>query len=262
MKRSTVVVMVVALVLGAAAGCQDDEHFPPGEGGGPSGGGGSNQNDAGGGGSIDGGTGDAGTGDAGATLAGELCDVIDLRRPEFCSDVNLSGIEVRVLGEDASDLTNADGRFSLDVEPEADVLLEISSTDETTRLGLTRFDMWSQGGLRVPRVERDVWIQLIEGSIGTTDPEDLAAIALYVRDLDGIAVPNVAVDLPDGAGSLVYYDAGAADEWSLLGTTGDYGAALIVQVPVADGTVVVMVGKVPIDIPVAEGRLTWARVRV
>ena len=255
-----VMVVVVAMVLWAAAGCQDDEHFPPGEGGGAGGGGGSGQIDAG---TADAGTADAAGGDAGAQLAGELCDVVDLRRPEFCSDVNLSGIEVRLLDEDVTDQTNADGRFSLDVEPEPDLLLQVRSENETTRLAVVRVDMWDQGGLRVPHVDKDVWDQLIEGSIGTNEPTGTASIALYVvSDLDGLPVPDVVVEVADSGGALVYYDGGSPDEWIMLGDTGALGAALIVQVPVADSAVVVMVGTVPIDIPVEPDHLTWARVEV
>jgi hypothetical protein len=260
MKRSTVVV-VVALVLGAAAGCQDDEHFPPGEGGGPSGGGGSNQNDAGGGGSIDAGTGDAGTGDAGATLAGELCDVSDdVRAPLACPDVNLSDIEVRAVGSGANDETDADGDFTLSGDVEDADLLSIGTVDGDTRLSLAPVADWDLASLRVPRVDTADWNQLI-ATIGTNEPDGSASIALYVVNVEN-GLPAAGVAVSTVSDTVIFYDAGAADEWEPLGGTGLFGAALILSVPADVDSVQVTVNDVDFPIPVRPDHLTWARLRV
>lgn len=258
MKRSTVVAMVAVLVLWAAAGCEDDEHFPPGEGGGPSGGGGSGQNDAGGGGA------DAGGADAGPTLTGELCDVgDDVRRPLVCpTGVDLSQIEVRAADPQANDLTDGNGDFSLSGTFDGSELLSVGREQDNTRLALVRVSDWDLGALRIPRVDQDDWDQLIQDAIGTNEQTGTASIALYVVNLDGIPVPDIVVDVSDAGGALVYYDGGSPDEWIMLGDTGPLGAALILQVPVADGEVVLMVGTDPFEIPVAEDHLTWARVEV
>ncbi len=257
MRRSTVVVAV--MVLWAAAGCQDDEHFPPGEGGGPSGGGGSGQND-GGGGAADAGPADASTVDAGAQLAGELCDVVDVRDPLDCpTNVNLSGIEVRALGSAATDLTDADGNFTLSGKFDTDLRLSVGSKGDGTRLALVPVADWNLGGVRAPRVDQDLWNQLI-AAIGTNEPDGSASIALYVLDVvDGQPVIGAVVSTVSD--TLIFYDDGAATEWNPIGGTGELGAALILSVP-PEGTAEVTVDGVPFEVPVEPDHLTWARVEV
>ncbi len=206
MKRSTVVV-VVAMFLWAATGCEDDEHFPPGEGGGPSGGGGSGQNDAGGGG-ADAGTSDANTGDAGPTLAGELCDVTDVRDPLACPNVDLNGIEVRAVDTSATDETDAQGNFRLSGEFDSDLLLSVGSKDDSTRLALVPVADWSPGGLRVPRVDLDIWDDLL-GNLSTNEPDGTASIALYVvAQLDGLPVVGAVVSTVSD--TVIFYDDGSS----------------------------------------------------
>ncbi len=257
MKRSTVVVMVVVLVLGAAAGCKDDEHFPPGEGGGPSGGGGSGQ--------IDGGPADAGpdasTGDGGATLAGELCDVSDdVRAPLACPNVDLSDIEVRAVGSGATDDTDADGDFRLTGDVEDADLLSIGTVNGSTRLSLAPVADWDLASLRVPRVDTDDWNQLI-ATIGTSEPDGSASIALYVVNVEN-GLPAVDAAVSTVSDTLIFYDAGAATEWDPLGGTGVFGAALILSVPADVDTVQITVNDIDFPIPVRPDHLTWARVRV
>ena len=259
MKRSTVVVMVAVLVLGAAAGCQDDEHFPPGGGGGPSGGGGSSQ--------IDGGVGtdagpDAGSGDAGATLAGELCDVTDVREPLSCSTgVGLAGIEVRAVGTDATDETNDAGEFRLGGDFPDDQLLTIGSLEDATRLALVPVRDWSLAEVRPPRVADDVWDDLI-GLLDSDDPDDRAAIALYVISAESEGQPAIGATVSAVTGTVIFYDDASLVGWSPSGATGTAGAALILSVPADQDTVEVTVDGNLFEIAVEPDHLTWARVRV
>lgn len=251
--------MVVAvLVLGAATGCEDDEHFPPGEGGGPSGGGGSGQND-GGGGAADAGTSDASTVDGGAALAGELCDVTDVRSPLGCANVDLTGIEVRAVGSDATDLTNAQGDFTLSGEFETDQLLSVGRDEDSTRLSLVRVEDWDLVTLRIPRVDGDAWNELL-GNIGTNEEPGTASIALFVvAQLDGLPVPGAQVSAISG--TVIFYDDDSVTGWTPTGATGLFGAALILSVP-AEDSAAVTVNDIDFVIPLQADHLTFARIRV
>jgi hypothetical protein len=259
MKSSTVVGVVAVLVLWAAAGCGEDEHFPPGEGGGPSGGGGSTQSDAG---PPDAGP-DASSGDGGAALAGELCDVSDVREPLACSTgVDLFGIEVRAVGTEATDETNPAGEFRLPGDFPDDQLLSIGSQEDETRLALLSVSDWTLVEVRPPRVAQDVWDDLI-ALIGSNDPDDRAAIALYVINLESEGQPAIGATVSAVSGTVIFYDDDASlTGWSPSGATGTAGAALILSVPAEEGTVEITVDGFPFEISVEPDHLTWARVRV
>jgi hypothetical protein len=246
------VVVAAAVSLAAQAGCQDDSHYPPGGGGGPSGGGGSGQ--------VDAGPPDAGpdAGDGGQALTGQLCDLDDLRDPRSCSTgVNLSGIEVRAVGDDATDDTDSAGRFRLNGSfPNGQVL---SFDGDGTRLALVRRSEWGVGTIQVPRVAQVAWADLIE-DIGAKEPDDSATIVLYVLSLqDGN--PLVGATVMAVSGTVIFYDDNSATGWSPSGATGAFGVALILSVT-DQGTTQVTIDGVPFEVPVEPNHVTFARVSV
>jgi hypothetical protein len=248
------VVVVAAVLLLCGTGCEEDEHFPPGEGGGPGGGGG---------GQVDAGDEDAGDEDAGEDqLRGRLCDVADVREPipadaDDCSA--RAGIDVAVLDSNASDETDADGNFSLDVEFDSSLDLAIDDDEDETRRALVRVDNWDEGGLRVPRVAQEIWDDLIL-SLSIQDTDGTAALLLYVEDAgDGQPVVGAVVSAIGDA--IIHYDDDEdAEGWSLGDGTGPSGAALLVQVPAEQEVITVTVNAEDFDIPVQPDRLTWAKV--
>ncbi len=259
MKRATV---AAATILLALAGCQDDQHFPPGEGSGPGGsGGGGAGNRIDGGARIDSGATDGSTGfDAG--IAGELCDVVDVRNPVACTVRAPSGIEVSVVGSSASALTDAMGEFEL-VGSEPGAILKIAG--DQTRTARVPADMWQGGSVRAPRVTQARWDALI-GDIDGTEPDGTASIALYIIRT-GSGEPVAGASVAVAGVDQVFYDDASVVGWTPGGATGTSGAVLLLSVPAELGQVSVtgaVGGGADFEgsVPVEAGVLTWARIEI
>lgn len=252
--------MAVVLLVCALVGCGEEEHYPPGQGGGPGGGGNTERIDA----DVrpDAEPSDAATSiDAASSFAGRLCDLVDLRQPLDCSGANLSGIDVLDPDSRASDLTDSDGNFRLDVELRADLALAVGLDDADTRDAIVAAGMWDGGRVDAPRISQSSWDDLLV-AIGATEQLGTASIVLYVRDGDGDAVAGAEVTPPAGAADP-YYDTIAADQWAQGEATGAFGAAILLSVP-AGGAAQLSVdlgsgAPLSLTVPVAAGMLSWAR---
>jgi hypothetical protein len=259
MNRRSVGMAVVVLVC-ALVGCGEDGHYPPGPGGGPGGGGGTDRIDA----DVrpDAEPSDAAILiDAAAGFAGRLCDLVDLRQPLDCSGANLSGIDVVDPDSRASDLTDADGNFRLDVQLRADLALAVGVVDDDTRDAVVAAGMWDGGRVDAPRISQTSWDDLLV-AIGAAEELGTASIVLYVRDRDGDPVAGAEVTPPAGAADP-YYDTVAAEQWAQGEATGAFGAAILLSVP-ADGAAQLSVdlgagAPRSVTVPVQAGMLSWAR---
>jgi len=259
---------IAMVALLAAAGCKDDEHYPPGEGGGSGGGGGSGRIDGGGGasdGGIDGG-GPSDAGDGGTLLAGQLCNVVDMRVPLECPGGDLDPIDVVELGSGTEATTDRDGTFSMPIPFDNGLALAVGLEDGDTRDSLLRAGQWDGGMVRAPRVAEDDW-QAFLAFIDGLEMPGTASIAVYVRDDDGpVAGAVVAVA---GSKAIPFYDTDTGQQWSAAaGATGPFGAALLLSIPaaasndIADITVTVGGDDFDLSVPIAADQLTWARITV
>lgn len=239
--------LVIALLV--ASGCAAEETPPPiGGGGGGTGGGGGGEEDAGPG------------ADGGDRLAGKLCSAVDLRVPLACPAADLGGIDVS--SGDASATTGAAGDFSLDLAPDADVLVSIGGGDQPVREALFASAMWrAEGRLRAPAVDQEQWNQLVAGLSGL-EPDGTASIALYIEDESG-PIAGAEILAPEGS-QAPFYDSGAAEEWIQGGQTSGFGAVLIFAVPVFDPAAQIVIAvdtaTYTVTVPIADDRLTFARV--
>jgi hypothetical protein len=242
--------LLVALLL---VGCVAEEVPPPPP---PGGGGG-----GGGGGDQDGGMGGDGGGDGGGgALVGRLCAAIDLRDPLECPIADLEGIPL-TSGELAA-TSDEDGDFALDAPADSNVFLTVGAGDESIRESAFATENWrdDDAGLRAPVIARDDWEQLL-AAISGIEPDATASIVLYIVDENG-PVSGAEV-VPQSGGDPPYYDGDAPDVWDQNGLTGPFGAAIILAVPVIDGTaaltVLVDAGVFNVTVPVRDDTLTTAR---
>ncbi|HKE18462.1 MAG TPA: hypothetical protein VKB80_26470 [Kofleriaceae bacterium] len=258
MKGATRAAAVLVLALPVVAGCEDADHNPPGEGGGAPGGGSS-----GGGGAADAGTADGGSNsDGGSGLSGQLCNVVDLRRPLDCLPAGLSGITVRDLASNASATTSASGNFTLAVDVDSNLVLTVGVGQDATRDALVPIGMWGGLGLRAPRVAQSVWDDILTNDVGASETTGTATIAVYVVDLDGLSVSGAEVSTVSD--DPVFYDDDSMQGWSgVAAATGPRGAALILSVPAATTADLVVTANgmtFNATVPVRADTLTWARV--
>jgi hypothetical protein len=225
--------LLVALLL---VGCVAEEVPPPPP---PGGGGG-----GGGGGDQDGGMGGDGGGDGGG---GALI-------------ADLEGIPL-TSGELAA-TSDEDGDFALDAPADSNVFLTVGAGDESIRESAFATENWrdDDAGLRAPVIARDDWEQLL-AAISGIEPDATASIVLYIVDENG-PVSGAEV-VPQSGGDPPYYDGDAPDVWDQNGLTGPFGAAIILAVPVIDGTaaltVLVDAGVFNVTVPVRDDTLTTAR---
>lgn len=244
---------LVLVALLAVMGCAEERNpdgKPPGNGGG-SGGTGTGPDAA---------PAPDGAGGAAQSVSGFVCHVTDLRDPYECPSVEMGGFTVREQGSTNSTTTGSDGSFTLELATANPTTLEVSGSGK--RLTLLPV-LPGTSGVLAPLVPTATAAAVVS-SLGQTEAVGTGIVVVHLFE---------GTELAQGARVIAtnvqpYYDIASSPFWSAAGPTGSFGASLMINVPVAQGTfnfqatnATVTVNR-DVQVPIVSGSITFGAVDV
>ena len=224
----TLVVSALSLLLVVTA-CADEHNPPlPGDGDGTGDGDGDGDGDSDGGIAVD-------AAPDGLRVSGIVCANSDLRDPEDCPTIDLTGTTVTDLAGNASASTTAAGTFTIYVDAASSVTLVIAGPALRTSMVTIGLSATGATGVLLPAVDATYWAGLVTDLVGV-EPDQSSGIVTYLVENDGPAI-GAEIFQPTAGTFPPFYEDGSATDWNQVGLTGNSGAALLFGVLTVNPTV-------------------------